>query len=82
MAIKLEQFRDPYLDRTWEELGARVLSSGSRISVTLGYPAEGRTGQFAQELAAFLGVDDVDLEIRFAPPQGKGFGLIIIGAKL
>ena len=39
--MKIEQFLDPYLNVTWGELGARVLSSGNQVAVTLGYPAEG-----------------------------------------
>ncbi|MDP6374799.1 MAG: iron-sulfur cluster carrier protein ApbC [Pseudomonadales bacterium] len=74
MAIKLERFRDPYLGRTWEELGARVLSSGNRVSITLGYPAKGLKKSLGAQLAEYLASEHVDLELRFASPQGKGFG--------
>ncbi len=71
--MKIEEFVDPYLNKTWGELGARVLSSGNRISVTLGYPAAGMQAALAAQLAEFLGVDEVDLELRFSPPKGRGF---------
>ena len=71
--MKIEEFHDPYLNRPWSELGARVLSSGNRISVTLGYPAQGFKLDLQQQLAIHLGVADIDLELRFAPPAGRGF---------
>jgi len=74
--MKIEQFPDPYLDVPWQDLGARVLSSGSRISVTLGYPAAGMADEMARRLAAFLEVDHVDLDLRFRPPEGRGPGQI------
>ena len=70
--MKIEQFTDPYLGETWQTLGARVLSAGSQVSVTLGYPALGRRERLATELAAFLGVPQVDLDLRFRAPQGRG----------
>jgi ATP-binding protein involved in chromosome partitioning len=70
--MKIEQFPDPYLDVPWQDLGARVLSSGSQVSVTLGYPAAGMTDALAARLATFLGVDHVDLDLRFRPPEGRG----------
>jgi ATP-binding protein involved in chromosome partitioning len=72
--MKLEEFVDPYLGKTWQELGARVLSSGNRVSVTLGYPAAGMEDELRSQLAEFLAVDDIDLEVRFAAPPGRGFG--------
>lgn len=74
--MRIEDFVDPYLGRTWGELGVRVLSSGHRIAVTLGYPAAGRQQQLASELAAHLGVPEVDLDLRFAPGDGRGFGRV------
>ncbi|MEQ8485402.1 MAG: iron-sulfur cluster carrier protein ApbC [Pseudomonadales bacterium] len=74
--MKVEQFPDPYLDVPWQDLGARVLSSGSRIGVTLGYPAAGMHDELARRLAEFLGVDHVDLELDFRPPPGRGPGRV------
>ena len=72
--MKIEDFPDPFLNKTWGELGARILSSGNQIAVTLGYPAEGAQEEYAQALAEFLGVPEVDLELRFSVPSGRGFG--------
>ncbi len=74
--MKIEQFPDPYLGQSWQALGARVLSSGSHVSVTLGYPAQGLVRQLEQDLAQFRGVSAVELDLRFRAPQGRGSGPI------
>ncbi|MCZ6709186.1 MAG: iron-sulfur cluster carrier protein ApbC [Gammaproteobacteria bacterium] len=74
--MKIEQFPDPYLNLPWGELGARVMTSGNRISVTLGYPAQGMRDSLAAELGQFLGTDDVELDLRFQPPPGRGFNRV------
>lgn len=71
--MKLEEFKDPYLNRSWADLGARVLSSSNRVSVTLGYPAQGAHDAIAAALGEYLGVSDLELELRFSPPAGRGF---------
>jgi ATP-binding protein involved in chromosome partitioning len=71
--MKVEEFIDPYLGKSWGDLGARILSSGNRVSVSLGYPAVGMHAELSERLGAFLGADDIDLELRFAPPRGRGF---------
>lgn len=71
--MKVEDFIDPYLNRSWGELGARILTSGNRIAVTLGYPAEGAKEEYARALAEFLGVPEVELELRFSIQGGRGF---------
>ena len=71
--MKLEQFVDPYLGKPWGDLGARILSSGNRVSVTLGYPAAGARQNLEKQLAEFIGSPDLELELRFAPPRGRGF---------
>ncbi len=70
--MKLEAFVDPYLDKTWGELGARLLVSGHRLSVTLGYPAAGAAAELERALAEFLGAAELELDLRFAPPTGRG----------
>ena len=70
--MKIEQFVDPYLGRTWGELGARILASGNRVSVTLGYPAEGALEDYQTQLAEFLATPDLSLDLRFAAPAGRG----------
>ena len=74
--MKVEEFIDPYLGQTWQSLGARVLSSGKRISVTLGYPAAGMQAQLTKQLSTFLGVDDIELDIGFSATPGRGFGQV------
>ncbi|MGI9325713.1 MAG: iron-sulfur cluster carrier protein ApbC [Pseudomonadales bacterium] len=74
--MKIEQFQDPYLGRTWGELGVRILSSGAQVSVTLGYPAQRFQETLRQSLAAYLGSEELALDLRFAVPQGRGFGQV------
>lgn len=71
--MKVEAFPDPCLGISWGDLGARVLSSGERVSVTLGYPAAGAVADYAAALADHLGVPTVDLDLHFSPPPGRGF---------
>jgi ATP-binding protein involved in chromosome partitioning len=74
--MKIEQFPDPYLNVSWGELGARVLSSGNQVAVTLGYPAAGIRDRLAGQLADFLGVSAIDLDLRFQAPPGRGFSRV------
>lgn len=74
--MRIEDFIDPYVGKTWGELGVRVLSSGKRIAVTLGYPAAGLKAQLTADLAKHLGVDDLELDLRFSPGEGRGFGRV------
>ena len=67
--MKVEDFVDPLSGRTWGELGARVLSAGNQVSVTLGYPVVGLADQLSAQLAEFLEVDGLDLDLRFAAPR-------------
>ena len=73
--MKLEEFPDPYLGRTWGELGVRLLSTGSRVAVTLGYPAAGLRTELTRSLTEFLDAP-VELELRFSPPPGRGFSRV------
>jgi ATP-binding protein involved in chromosome partitioning len=70
--MRIEAFPDPYLGIPWGDLGARILTSGNRVSVTLGYPAEGAVAQYAAELGEFLGSEGIELDLRFAAPPGRG----------
>ncbi len=74
--MKIEQFIDPYLAKSWHSLGARVLSSGSRVSVTLGYPAASLRDELSGQLRTVLNSDKVELELRFAPPAARGFARV------
>ena len=74
--MKVEDFVDPYVGQSWGSLGARILTSGKQISVTLGYPAEGMHADLATQLAEFLGVQQVELQVGFAAAGGSGFGQV------
>ncbi len=72
-ALKVEQFIDPYLQKSWQDLGARVQSAGSQVSVTLGYPATGFCEELEAKLKTHLNSDDVGLDLHFSVPAGRGF---------
>ncbi len=74
--MRIEAFPDPCLGTPWGELGARILSSGNKVSVTLGYPARGAEDDYARALANFLGVDAVTLDLKFSPPSGRGISQV------
>lgn len=70
--MKVETFIDPYVGKTWGDLGARVLTSGNQVGVTLGYPALGAKARLQTELEAHLG-SPVELDVGFTAPPGRGF---------
>lgn len=74
--MKVEEFIDPYLGKSWGELGARVLTSGHQVAVTLGYPAVGMQQELRDRLAQFLGSEALSLEVSFAAPPGRGFAQV------
>ncbi len=74
--MKIEQFPDPYLNVPWKDLGARVMSSGKQVTVTLGYPAAGYRATLAAQLETFLGAEGIELDLRFQAPVGRGFNRV------
>ena len=64
--MKVEDFVDPFLGKSWGELGARVLTSGSQVAVTLGYPALGMREELQQALSAHLGGANALVSTLFA----------------
>jgi ATP-binding protein involved in chromosome partitioning len=70
--MKLEDFVDPYLQKSWGELGARILTSGNRVAVTLGYPAAGAKADYQNRLREFTGSSGLELDLHFAAPKGRG----------
>jgi len=70
--MKLEDFVDPYLQKSWGELGARILASGNKVAVTLGYPAAGAQAVYQQALRDFTGSSALELDLHFAAPKGRG----------
>ena len=71
--MKIAAFPDPYLGTSWGDLGARIISSGNKVTVTLGYPALGAVADYESALGEFLGTADLALDLRFSPPPGRGF---------
>jgi ATP-binding protein involved in chromosome partitioning len=71
--VNIDAFPDPYLEQPWGELGVRPKISGNDVSVTLGYPAAHYRAELASRLAAFLGVAEINLELRFSVPPARGF---------
>ena len=74
--MKIEQFPDPYLNVPWKDLGARVMSSGKQVTVTLGYPAAGYRATLAAQLETFLGAEGIELDLQFQAPVGRGFNRV------
>ena len=74
--MKVDEFKDPYLGQTWQELGAKIMQSGAHVSVTLGYPANGLQPLLQKKLSEFLGNADIDLELRFAADHGRAFNRV------
>lgn len=68
----VESFEDPYLRRTWGDLGAvmNVAESGAQVAVEveLGYPAVGLKDQLQARLMELVG-KPVNLTLRFSPPE-------------
>ena len=74
--MRVEDFVDPYLNQTWGSLGARILTSGNEVAVTLGYPAQGMQEDLQRRLADFLGASDLTLDVHFSAPAGRGFNRV------
>ncbi len=74
--MKIAEFVDPYAGRTWAELGVRILTSGTRVGVTLGYPVSGGVDVLASALREFLGTRDLELDVTFAPPRKRALGSV------
>ena len=74
--MKVDEFKDPYLGQTWQELGAKIMQSGAHVSVTLGYPANGLQPLLQKQLSEFLGNADIDLELRLAADHGRAFNRV------
>lgn len=71
--MKVEDFIDPYVGKSWSDLGARVLSSGKQIAVTLGYPAAGYVDELTTRLSEHLGGAEIELDVQFTAPNPRGF---------
>ncbi len=71
--MRIEQFIDPVLNKTWGELGAQIKLSEKKVEVGLGYPTGGFDEELKAELATFLQVEDLDVEFRFLRSNQRSF---------
>ena len=69
--MRLEEFVDPILGKTWGDLGESIKFSGSSVKVGLGYPVDGLANEFQKSLSSFLNTPDLDLELVFQVLQTK-----------
>ena len=71
--MRLEEFVDPILGKTWGDLGASIKFSGSSVKVGLGYPVEGLANEFQKSLSSFLNTPNLELELVFDRPKDRSF---------
>ncbi len=71
--MRLEEFVDPILGKTWGDLGASIKFSGSSVKVGLGYPVDGLANEFQKSLSNFLNTPDLELELVFDRPKDRSF---------
>ena len=71
--MRLEEFVDPILGKTWGDLGASIKFSGSSVKVGLGYPVDGLANEFQESLSSFLNTPDLELELVFDRPKDRSF---------
>ena len=74
MARPLEEFVDPFVGKTWGELGAirhaARLEGQWHADVSLGYPVENLLDELVPQAASWLGESSVELDLNFrAPPN-------------
>ena len=71
--MRIDEFVDPILGKTWGDLGASIKFSGSSVKVGLGYPVDGLANEFQQSLSSFLNTPDLELELVFDRPKDRSF---------
>ena len=71
--MRLEEFVDPILGKTWGDLGASIKFSGSSVKVGLGYPVDGLANEYQKSLSSFLNTPDLELELVFDRPKDRSF---------
>jgi ATP-binding protein involved in chromosome partitioning len=71
--MRIEEFVDPVINKTWGELGADIKLSEKKVEVGLGYPTDGFAEELKAELARFLGVEELDVDFRFLRPKQRSF---------
>ena len=71
--MRIEEFVDPVIGKTWGELEAQIRLSEKKVEVGLGYPTDGFAEDLKEELARFLGMDDLDVDFQFLRPKQRSF---------
>ena len=71
--MRIDEFVDPILGKTWGDLGASIKFSGSSVKVGLGYPVDGLANEFQESLSSFLNTPDLELELVFDRPKDRSF---------
>ncbi len=73
MVQALNNFPDPVLGSTWEQLGSirrsGRLGSTFHISAELGYPVDGLKDDYSASLSDWLGEKDIELDLEFRSPM-------------
>ena len=71
--MRIDEFSDPILGKTWGDLGATIKFSGSNVKVGLGYPVDGLANEFQESLSSFLNTSGLELELDFDRPKDRSF---------
>ena len=71
--MRIDEFIDPILGKTWGDLGATIKFSGSSVKVGLGYPVDGLANEFQESLSSFLNTSGLELELDFDRPKDRSF---------
>ena len=71
--MRIDEFVDPILEKTWGDLGASIKFSGSSVKVGLGYPVDGLANEYQKSLSSFLNTPDLELELVFDRPKERSF---------
>ncbi len=72
--MRIENFIDPYLRKEFGALGAKILSSGNQVMLSLGYPARGLHDSLQADIQDFLNATELSLDLRFDSSSLKKSG--------
>ena len=72
--MRIENFVDPYLRKELGALGAKILSSGNQVMLSLGYPARGLHDILQADIQDFLNASELSLDLRFDSSSLKKSG--------
>ncbi len=74
--MRIENFVDPYLKKELGALGAKILSSGNQVMLSLGYPARGLHDSLQSDIQDFLNASELSLDLRFDSSSLKKSGTL------